>query len=75
MDASFIVIGLTRLGIKPKSTAREANALSTWPSELLPLCQCGEQLASLLVVPFGRALSGIPHLGVVDRWPVTPIAL
>ena len=28
--------------------------------------------ASLLVVPLGKALSGIPHLGVVDRWPATP---
>ena len=28
--------------------------------------------ASLLVVPLGQALSGIPHLGVVDRWPATP---
>ena len=28
--------------------------------------------ASLLVVPLGKALSGIPHLGVVDRWPAAP---
>ena len=28
--------------------------------------------ASLLVVPLGKALSGISHLGVVDRWPATP---
>ena len=28
--------------------------------------------ASLLVVPLGRAFSGIPHLGVVDRWLATP---
>ena len=28
--------------------------------------------ASLLVVRLGRTLSGFPHLGVVDRWPVTP---
>ena len=28
--------------------------------------------ASLLVVPLGKALSGIPRLGVVDRWPATP---
>ena len=28
--------------------------------------------ASLLVVPLEKALSGIPHLGVVDRWPATP---
>ena len=28
--------------------------------------------ASLLVVPLGKALNGIPHLGVVDRWPATP---
>ena len=28
--------------------------------------------ASLLVVPLGKALSGIPHLDVVGRWPATP---
>ena len=28
--------------------------------------------ASLLVVPLGKALSGIIHLGVVHRWPATP---
>ena len=27
---------------------------------------------SLLVVSLGKAFSGIPHLGVVDRWPATP---
>ena len=33
----FEVIGLTRLGIKPKSTTAEADALGTRPPELLPL--------------------------------------
>ena len=28
--------------------------------------------ASLLVVPLGKAPSGIPQLGVVNRWPATP---
>ena len=28
--------------------------------------------ASLLVESLGKALSGIPHLGVVDRWLATP---
>ena len=28
--------------------------------------------ASLLVVPLGKVLPGLPHVGVVDRWPVTP---
>ena len=28
--------------------------------------------ASLLVVPLRKALNGIPHLSVVDRWPATP---
>ena len=35
MNIHFKVIGLTRLGIKPKSTAPEADALITRPSELL----------------------------------------
>ena len=34
MNTNFEVIGLTRLGIKPKSTAPKADALTTRPSEL-----------------------------------------
>ena len=34
MNSNFKVIGLTRLGIKSKSTAREADARTTRPSEL-----------------------------------------
>ena len=33
-NTNFKVIGLTRLAIKPKSTALEADALTTRPSEL-----------------------------------------
>ena len=33
MNTNFEVIGLTRLRIKPKSTAPEADALTTRPSE------------------------------------------
>ena len=35
MNTNFKVIGLTRLEIKPESTAPEADALTTRPSELL----------------------------------------
>ena len=35
LNTSFSVIGLTRLGIKPESTAPEADAHTTWPSELV----------------------------------------
>ena len=35
MNPNSKVIGLTRLGIKPKSTALEADAHTTRPSELL----------------------------------------
>ena len=31
MNTNFKVIGVTRLGIKPKSTAPEADALTTLP--------------------------------------------
>ena len=31
----------------------------------------GNKPASLLVAPLGEALSRIPHLREVDRWPVT----
>ena len=34
--------------------------------------QCGEQAGKFACCAVGKALSGIPHLGVVDRWPVTP---
>ena len=30
------------------------------------------ELVNLHVVPLGKALCGIPYLGVVDRWPATP---
>ena len=29
------------------------------------------KLASLLIVSMGKALSGIPHFGVIDKWPAT----
>ena len=35
VNSNFKVNGLTRLGIKTQSTALEADALTTWPSELL----------------------------------------
>ena len=35
MNTNFKIIGLTQLGIKPESTAPDADALTTWPSELL----------------------------------------
>ena len=35
MNTNFKVIGLTRLGIKPKSAAPETDAITTRPSELL----------------------------------------
>ena len=38
MNTNFKVIGLTRLAIKPESRAPEADALTTWPSELLSNC-------------------------------------
>ena len=37
MNTSFKVIGLTRLEIKPESTAQQADALTTRPSELLKI--------------------------------------
>ena len=37
VNSNFKAIGLTRLGIKPESTAQEADALTTRPSELFRL--------------------------------------
>ena len=39
MNTNFKAIGLTRLGIKPKSTAPEADVLTIRPSELLNVKQ------------------------------------
>ena len=49
MNTNFKVIGLTRLGIKLKFAAPEANALVTRPSELLmPAMPTSLHLSSLL---------------------------
>ena len=42
VNTNFKVIGLTRLGIKPMSTAAEAYALTTRPSDLFKLPSGGE---------------------------------
>ena len=43
MNTNYKVIGLTRLGIEPKSTAPEADALTARPSELFKV---GETLVN-----------------------------
>ena len=49
MNTNFKVIGLTRLGIKPKSTDSEANVLTSRPSELwMSTMPTGLYLNSLL---------------------------
>ena len=49
MNTNVKVIGLTRLGIKPKSTALEADVLTTRLSELLmPAMPTSLHLSSLL---------------------------
>ena len=48
MNTNFKVIGLTRLGIKPKSTASKADALSSRPSELLLAVALSFQKSSVL---------------------------
>ena len=50
MNTNFKVIGLTRLGINPKSTAAaEVDALTTWPFELLmPAMPTSLHLSNLL---------------------------
>ena len=49
MNTNFKVIGLTRLGIKSKSTASEADALFTRPSDLLE-CGCKSIFALVVVL-------------------------
>ena len=52
LNTNFKVIGLTRLGIKPESTAPEVDALSTRsselltrPSELINFCKYDDRVA------------------------------
>ena len=44
---------------------------SFFPPMFFPGAATGSKPASLLVVPLEKALNGIPHLSVVDRWPAT----
>ena len=56
MNINFKVIGLSRLGIKPKSTAPGADALTTRPSELLmPAMPTSLHLSSLLETKIKKA--------------------
>ena len=63
MNTNFKVIGLTRLRIKPKSTASEADALTTRTSELfiLPL--------TVLVLPLGH-LSTQPSVLFINLYNI-----
>ena len=47
MNTNFKIIGLTRLGIKPKSTAPEADPLTTPPSE-----QKCQNISSKVKIPY-----------------------
>ena len=51
MNTNVKVFGLTRLGIKLKSTAPEANALTTRPSELFSVIAVVPNFL-LFVTPF-----------------------
>ena len=67
MNTKFKVIGLTRLAIKSKSTASEADALITRPSELLSWLTTSlsarEILGSILLpVKLDTIASGSPSL-------------
>ena len=52
VNTNFNIIGLTTLGIKPKSIALEADALTTRLSELLNMCPSNaERQAGKLSIP------------------------
>ena len=60
MNANFKVIGLIRLGIKSKSTAPEADALTTRPSER---CASSSSDGSTLMLFFGwQHSAGLIHV-------------
>ena len=50
MNRNFIVIGLSRLGIKPELTAPEAHALATGPSRLFKVCRYFQNIYNFLEV-------------------------
>ena len=64
--------GLIPSRVKPMTFKIGIHSFPSWRLALKG--QCGEQAGKfrLLVVPLGKALSGNPHLGVVDRCPATP---
>ena len=69
MNTNFKVIGLTRLGIKPKFTAPEADALTTWPSELF-LNPLGFVTSSQQCMLHSQAIAAalfIPYVSVHQR--------
>ena len=57
MNTNFKVIGLTRLGIKPESSAPEADALTTRPFELSALPACAERLVENLRISTSEAFN------------------
>ena len=61
MNTNFKVIGLTRLGIKPKSTAPETNALTTRPSDLNCLNFSFWRMQICLNLGFIKNLPGVMH--------------
>ena len=60
MNTNFKVIGLIRLGIKPKSTAPEADALTIRPSELFEIMGKMYTSKTLLKMAGGRMLTFHP---------------
>ena len=65
MNTNFQVIGLTRLGIKPKSTAPEADAHTTRSSELKRHVEVQIYRPFLLAVEQNFALLVILHISRV----------
>ena len=60
-----------RVGLTTTSKLAFTASLRAWRSELTG--QCDEQAGKFTSYAVGkRHLAGFPHLGVVDRWLVTP---
>ena len=63
MNTKFKVIGLTRLGIKPKFTATGADALTTWSSELIKFFDSCKHVHLLFrVLRFSLQLTTVSNL-------------
>ena len=72
MNTNFKVTGLTRLEIKAKSIAPEADALTNWPSELLKISAFQQEVTRNPKVLRNMQWGSVSFKGSVGvlQWPI-----